>query len=130
MKRNVARNLRKAIELGSQSLPDDTALEASALFPSWASGAVYAADQRVRYGGVLYRCLQGHTSQSGWMPAAAPSLWAKVLIPDADMIPAWEQPGSTNPYMQGDKVTHNGKTWVSTLDNNVWAPGVFGWDEV
>ena len=40
----------------------------------------------------------------------------------------WEQPESTNPYMKGDKVTHAGKTWVSTIDNNVWEPGVYGWE--
>ena len=41
----------------------------------------------------------------------------------------WEQPESTNPYMKGDKVTHAGRTWVSTIDNNVWEPGVYGWEE-
>ena len=45
------------------------------------------------------------------------------------MIPEWEQPDSTNPYMKGDKVTHGGKTWVSDIDNNVWEPGVYGWSE-
>ena len=39
-----------------------------------------------------------------------------------------EQPDSTNPYSKGDKVTHNGKMWVSTIDNNVWEPGVYGWE--
>lgn len=42
----------------------------------------------------------------------------------------WEQPGSTNPYAKGDKVMHNGKTWQSTTDNNVWEPCVYGWEEV
>ena len=42
------------------------------------------------------------------------------------MIPEWEQPESTNPYMKGDKVKHNDKTWVSDIDNNVWEPGVYG----
>lgn len=37
---------------------------------------------------------------------------------------------STNPYMTGDKVTHNGKTWVSIVDNNVWEPSVYGWEEI
>ena len=23
----------------------------------------------------------------------------------------------------------NGKTWTSTVDNNVWKPGVYGWSE-
>ena len=48
------------------------------------------------------------------------SLFAKVLIPDKNVIPEWEQPESTNPYSKGDKVTHNGKTWRSTIDGNVW----------
>lgn len=70
------------------------------------------------------------TSQEAWTPPDAPSLFAKVLIPDTDTIPEWEQPDSTNPYAKGDKVTHNGKTWISTADGNVWEPGVYGWEEV
>lgn len=31
--------------------------------------------------------------------------------------------------LTGDKVAHNGKTWVSDVDNNVWEPGVYGWIE-
>ena len=46
------------------------------------------------------------------------------------LIPEWEQPSSVNPYMKGDKVTHNGKTWESSIDNNVWEPSVYGWVEV
>ena len=79
---------------------------------------------------MLYRCLQAHTAQADWNPADAPSLWAKVLIPDPEVIPEWEQPESTNPYMKGDKVKHNSKTWISDIDGNVWEPGVYGWNEV
>ena len=82
------------------------------------------------HGGVLYKVLQAHTSQETWKPDASPSLFAKVLIPDYNAIPAWEQPDSTNAYMKGDQVTHYGKTWESDIDNNVWAPGVYGWSEV
>lgn len=71
-----------------------------------------------------------NTSQETWTPPYASSLFAKVLIPDTDTIPEWEQPESTNPYAKGDKVTHNGKTWQSITDNNVWEPGVYGWEEV
>ena len=53
-----------------------------------------------------------------------------MLIPDETIIPEWEQPDSTNPYSAGDKVMHNGKTWVSDIDNNVWEPGVYGWTEL
>lgn len=53
-----------------------------------------------------------------------------ITVPDTEKIPEWEQPGSTNPYAKGDKVMHNGKTWQSTTDNNVWEPGVYGWEEM
>lgn len=125
-----ARQLRAYIEKASASLDDTDALNAIELYPVWADDVSYVAGYRVRYDGVLYKCLQAHTSQPDWTPDAAPSLWAKVLIPDPDVIPEWEQPDSTNPYMAGDKVTHNGKTWVSDVDNNVWTPGVYGWSEV
>ena len=126
-----ARALRPIIEKAvSATLSDTEALEAVSLFPTWVSGKRYATDDRVKYDGNLYKCLQAHTSQPDWTPTAAPSLWAKVLIPDPGTIPEWEQPDSTNPYMAGDKVTHNGKTWVSDIDNNVWAPGAYGWTEV
>ena len=42
------------------------------------------------YEGILYKCLQAHIPQAAWTPTAAPSLWAKVLIPDANVIPEWE----------------------------------------
>ena len=118
------------IEKAAVSLDDTDALKAVELFPEWSATAHYDANQRVRFGGVLYRCLQAHDAQDGWTPADAPALWAKVLIPDPEVIPEWEQPDSTNPYHKGDKVKHNGKTWVSDLDGNVWEPGVYGWSEV
>lgn len=127
---DLARKLRPIIEQAVQSLADDTALEAVELFPAWKTGQSYTAGQKIQYGGVLYSVITGHTSQADWTPDVAASLFAKVLIPDPDTIPEWEQPDSTNPYSAGDKVTHNGKTWVSDIDNNVWEPGVYGWTEV
>lgn len=126
----TARKLRRLIEKAVVSLGDEDALECVTLFTAWdGDGHVYAVGDRVRYGDNLYDCLQAHTSQDGWNPADASSLWAKVLIPGPG-IPEWEQPGSTNPYMKGDKVRHNDKIWVSDIDNNVWEPGVYGWSEV
>ena len=37
--------------------------------------------------------------------------------------------GAHDAYPEGWKVTHNGKTWVSLVDANVWEPGVSGWRE-
>lgn len=125
-----ARQLRIQIEELAETLDDAVAVDYTELFASWNEGTVYEVNTRVRYGRTLYKCLQSHTSQASWTPTDAPSLWAKVLIPDPDVIPDWEQPESTNPYMTGDKVRHNEKVWVSTVDNNVWEPGIYGWDEV
>jgi len=46
-------------------------------------------------------------------------------------VAEWRQPtGAQDAYHNGDKVTHNGSTWISTIDNNVWEPGVYGWNKV
>ena len=127
----LARKLRPYIEKAALSLSDEDALEAVDLFPRWdADHGVYLVGDKVKYEGILYKCLQEHTAQAAWTPVAAASLWAKVLIPDENVIPEWEQPDSTNPYMKGDKITYDGKVYESTIDNNVWAPNVYGWVEV
>lgn len=108
------------------SVTDEQALAAMALYPDWKADMAYEAGQRVLYGDVLYKVLQGHTSQADWTPDVAFSLYAKVLIPNENVVSAWEQPDSTNAYKKDDKVSHNGKTWVSLIDNNVWEPGTIG----
>lgn len=123
-----AYQLRETIESLAATLDDTAALDNVELFPTWEADYSYKAGDRVRFAGVLYACLQDHNAQPSWNPADAASLWARVLIPDPDVIPEWVQPESTNPYKTGDKVRHNGKVWVSNCDNNVWEPGVYGWD--
>lgn len=125
-----ARLLRTQVETMADSLEDEDALKVVELFPKWRGDFLYQVGERVRYGDVLYRCLMTHTSQAEWNPTDAASLWSKVLIPDPEVIPEWEQPESTNPYMKGDKVKHLNRTWVSDIDNNVWEPSVYGWSEV
>lgn len=124
-----ARKLRPIIEKAMQSVDGQDALDAVELYPAWAAGIAYPVGMKVRFGGVLYRCLTAHTSQEDWMPDVSPSLWAKVLVEEGEILP-WEQPESTNPYSEGDKVTHDGKVWVSEIDGNIWEPGVYGWTEV
>ena len=41
---------------------------------------------------------------------------------------AWSQPVTAgDAYLAGDVVEHDGAVWVSTLNGNVWEPGVSGW---
>lgn len=128
----LAQKLRPYIEKAATSLSDEDALEATNLFPNWHPNQPYKKDERVRDEGILYKCLQPHTSQDTWAPSVAPSLWAKVLIPDPDVIPEWEQPDSTNPYMIGDRVMFNGLVYESVIDNNIWSPAAYpaGWKQV
>lgn len=125
-----AKRMKPFLQKGAQSLSDADALEIKTVYPVWNSSGTYGIGDKVLYNDVLYRCLQDHTAQETWNPIDAVSLWAEVLIPDPEIIPEWMQPESTNPYMMGDKVKHNGKTWVSDIDNNVWEPGIYGWSVV
>ena len=130
----AAQKIRAVIDKAAGMMTDEQALQVTAIYPIWDATKAYVVGDRVRYAGNLYRCLQAHTAQETWNPADAPSLWAKVLTDPSGEISPWVQPDSTNPYMKGDKVTHNGKTWESLVDNNVWEPGAVGteslWKEV
>lgn len=132
MKRSHALKLRSMIEKAATSLDDADALEAVELFKSWYSGIAYLADERVRYGDKLYRCVQSHTSQADWEPDRTPALWTEVAKPGE--IPVWKQPtGAQDAYMRGDLVHYpdaDGPVYVSTVDNNVWEPTVYGWEVV
>lgn len=112
-------------------IPDQYVAKMAPYFPEWSGdGVSYEAGRRVSYNLHVYKILQSHISQENWNPEDTPSLFAKVLIPDPTVIPEWEQPSSTNPYMKGDKVKHNGHTWICDIDNNVWEPGVYGWTAI
>ena len=110
-------------------IDDVTATEHVSQFSPWAYPVAYAVGNIRQYGGDLYRCVQAHTSQADWTPTAAASLWAKIGDPTVEW-PEWSQPvGAHDAYSAGDKVSHNGKHYVSTIDANVWEPGVYGWNE-
>lgn len=126
MNTEQARQLRKLLEAQTEAMTDEKILEYPAFVEKWKTDTAYTTGKRLEYNGTIYKVLQDHTSQGEWTPDAAPSLFAKVLIPDPDVIPEWEQPDSTNGYSTGDKVTHNGTIWESLVDNNVWEPGAEG----
>ena len=119
--------LRRMIEHLAETLSDETALDYTELYPQWLASHAYIIGDRVRDEGILYKCVQSHTSQSDWQPHMTPALWVVVSLEE---WPEWVQPmGAADAYMLGDKVTHNAKHWVSDYDSNVWEPGVYGWSE-
>lgn len=129
MTREHAYKLRELLHKASASLTDVEALDGIELFPLWAAGAVYETGIRVRYQDKLYRCVQAHTSQSGWEPPAVPALWTEVAEPGE--IPVWRQPtGAQDAYKKDDKVyypTVNDSIYISLYDNNIWEPTIYGW---
>ena len=89
-----ARVLRMAIEAAVVSLPDEEAAQAPSLFQPWAVGEQVAVGDRRYYAptGLLYKVIQGHTTQADWTPDATPALWVVVDVTHAgtaeDPIPA------------------------------------------
>ena len=124
-----ARALRALIESVSSHLSDEEAITAIELFPHWKPGLTVAINERYFYDDHLYKVVQAHTTQNGWEPDITPALFTEIAQPGE--IPVWKQPtGAQDAYMTGDKVyypTKNDAIYVSIVDNNVWAPNVYGW---
>ena len=129
--RGKARRLRKGIVHGSESLPDEEAIDVVELYESWKPDKDYIANQRLRYNDSLYRVVQAHRSQIDWTPDITPALYTE--IPRPGEIPVWKQPtGVQDAYNTGDKVHYPAKAdpiYESTIDNNVWSPEAYpqGW---
>ena len=130
----VQQSLHKVAKMVASEVTDDAkALAIQEFYDDWEVGVKYEVGTYIRYEEVLYKVITAHTSQSDWTPTSASSLFAKVLIdPTGETINEWVQPDSTNPYMAGDKVTFNGKTYESVINNNVWSPSAYpaGWKEI
>ena len=113
-----ARALRPYIEKAAISLTDEDALQAVELFPQWAVEHAYVVGERLQYNGVLYRVVQAHTSQADWTPDITPALFVVVSL---DEWPEFVQPtGAHDAYNKGDKVTFEGKHYISLIDGNVY----------
>ena len=124
-----ARKIRADMNAVTATLTDEQGLELITLFEPWRTDLAYAVGDRVRHGDKLYKCVQAHTSQADWPPNAAPSLWVRIDDPAIEW-PAWVQPESTNPYNTGDKVTFEGKRYISKINANTWSPSAYpaGWE--
>ena len=109
-----------------------TASEHTDLFLPWTTSTSYVIGDLRSYEGILYKCLQAHTSQDDWTPDVSSSLWKSLSINESG-IPDWSQPiSSVDAYNTGDEVMYNGVHYKSTIDNNVWAPDAYpqGWEVV
>ncbi|MBR2683640.1 MAG: hypothetical protein IKE22_10300 [Atopobiaceae bacterium] len=129
----LADGVDNPLDLVTPLLTDEQAETVPNAYPEWAADTTYKVGDRKRYDGKLWRCVQAHTSQTGWGPPSVPALWVRTSH-DGE-IPDWVQPtGAHDAYALGDKVRHVGKVWESLIDANVWEPGAIGtetlWREV
>lgn len=65
-------------QINTLSVDDNTALRMREFYPEWAAGVDYATGYKAQHGGRLWRCVQTHTSQTGWEPENAPALWTEI----------------------------------------------------
>lgn len=132
----LAQQMNRFVQMSVQSanLTDEKAMEVADLYPEWAAMQAYPENEIVKYGvnadgeTQLYKVIQAHTSQADWTPDTAASLYKKIGFTD-EGVSIWTQPlGATDAYMKGDVVSFENQLWKSTVDNNVWQPGVYGWE--
>lgn len=132
----IAQQMNRFFQIMAQqmNLDDSTAMEIADLYEPWEIGKNYAVGKIVKYGvnqdneTQLYSVLQAHTSQEDWTPDKATSLFKAIGFTPSG-YPVWTQPlGASDAYMKDDIVSFEDSLWISTCDNNVWQPGVYGWE--
>ena len=116
MTRAKAKQLRQLIEQLAVTLDDETALTGIELFPMWATDRAYAVGDKVQCNGKLWRCRQAHTSQTGWEPENAASLWTEICESHAGTLDD-PIPYSGNMALESGKYyMQDGKVYRCTRD--------------
>ena len=119
----------KAVMDSFQAISDPAeALANQAIYPFWSGDSVdvLAGEKYQAFDDLelkLYEVIQSHTTQEGWEPPTVPALFKRVALSD-EILP-WVQPtGAHDAYAIGDRVSYQGYTWESTVNANIYAPGV------
>ena len=103
-------------QINSLTVDDNTALRILEFYPEWASDTDYTAGYKVQRGGKLWRCIQAHTSQTGWEPENAASLWTEICESHAG-TPEDPIPYNGNMALESGKYySQNSKIYRCTRD--------------
>ena len=103
-------------QVNSLTVDDNTALRMLTFYPEWASDTDYTAGYKVRRGGRLWCCIQAHTSQTGWEPENAASLWTEICESHAGTLED-PIPYSGNMALESGKYySQDGKVYRCTRD--------------
>lgn len=98
-------------QINTLTVDDNTALRMTEFYPEWAADTEYTIGYKVQRNGKLWRVLQAHTSQAGWEPENAASLWTEICESHAGTL---EDP---IPY-SGNMALESGKYY--SQDNKVY----------
>lgn len=105
-----------AQQINTLTVDDNTALRMTEFYPEWASGQSYTAGYKVQRNGKLWRVLQAHTSQAGWEPENAASLWTEICESHAGTLED-PIPYSGNMALESGKYyMQDGKVYRCTRD--------------
>ena len=99
------------MQINTLVVDDNTALRMKDFYPEWTSDTSYDVGFKVKYNGKLWRVVQAHTSQSGWEPENAASLWTEVCETHDGTL------DDPIPY-DGNMVLENGKYYIQ--DNTIY----------
>lgn len=126
------KELEKKIALSDLETSDiSEQIKNTSVYPLWFENDIVEIDTKRKHFDannelVLWKCVQAHTTQLGWEPKDTPALWVRVA--EQGEVINWVQPtGAHDAYNTGDKVIYpsdSGTIWESTVDANVFAPGV------
>ena len=100
-----------AQQINTLIVDDNTALRMTEFYPEWAADTEYTIGYKAQRNGKLWRCIQAHTSQTGWEPENAASLWTEICESHAGTL---EDP---IPY-SGNMALESGKYY--SQDNKVY----------
>ena len=98
-------------QINTLTVDDNTALRMVAFYPEWAENTEYTAEYKAQRNGKLWRCIQAHTSQAGWEPENAASLWTEICETHAGTL------DDPIPY-SGNMALESGKYY--SQDNKVY----------
>ena len=65
-------------QVNTLEVDDQTAYRMREFYPEWAADTTYPVGHKVQYNGKLWKAIQSHTSQTGWEPENAASLWEGI----------------------------------------------------
>ena len=111
-------------QINTLAVDDQTALRMVEFYPAWATDTAYLAGYKVQYGGKLWRCLQAHTSQTGWEPENVPALWEEICeTHDGSLYDPIPYDGSMA-LVSGKYYSQDGVTYLCNRDtvNPVYNP--------